>query len=123
MRPNDTVAELGAGVGYISSHLLKNLGARHVVAIEADPRLIPVIHRTHELNGVAAVVMNAVTGRANEMVPFNEKESFWASSIVALPGSRNVILPGEDIQAFVEDVKPDVIVADIRGREESSSTA
>lgn len=117
IRPDDTVLELGGGVGFISTHLMKHLGAKRVVAVEADPRLIPVIHRTHRLNDVAVEVLNYVAARRNGTVLFNEQEAFWASSVVLLPDSRQVRLPSCDVQGLITTIRPDVVVVDIEGGE------
>jgi FkbM family methyltransferase len=117
IRPNDTILEVGAGVGYISTYLLKKLHAARVVAVEADPRLIPVIHRNHAINGVAADVLNFVAARHDGTVIFNEQASFWASSVVHLPDSRQVTLPARDLSALIREIRPDVLVVDIEGGE------
>ncbi len=118
VQADDVVLEIGGGIGYISTHVLKCLGAGRVTIIEADPRLIPVIRRTHALNNVTADrVMNFVAARHDRTVTFNAQPSFWASSVVDLPGSRPVILPARDLQELVNDVKPDVLIVDIEGGE------
>jgi 16S rRNA (adenine1518-N6/adenine1519-N6)-dimethyltransferase len=40
--PTDVVLEIGAGIGSLTRHLAA--AARHVVAVEIDPALIPVLH-------------------------------------------------------------------------------
>jgi 16S rRNA (adenine1518-N6/adenine1519-N6)-dimethyltransferase len=42
LQPEDTVLEIGAGVGSLTRHLAA--AARHVAAIEIDPGLIPILH-------------------------------------------------------------------------------
>lgn len=42
LQPQDTVLEIGAGVGSLTRHLAA--AARHVVAVEIDPPLIPILH-------------------------------------------------------------------------------
>ena len=58
--------------------------------------------------------MAAVT---DGVVEFNRQPSFWASSIVDLPGSTKVRLPARSLQGLIEDVDPDVLVVDTEGAE------
>ena len=117
IRPGDTVLEIGAGIGFISSFAKRELHASRIVAIEADPILIPVIKRTHAVNGVSAEVRNVVAAVTDGVVEFNRQPSFWASSIVDLPGSTKVMLPACSLQGLLEEADPDVLVVDTEGAE------
>jgi len=117
IRPGDAVLEIGAGIGFISSFAKRELQASRIVAIEADPVLIPVIKHTHAVNGISAEVRNVVAAVTDGVVEFNRQPSFWASSIVDLPGSTKVRLPARSLQGLIEDVDPDVLVVDTEGAE------
>jgi FkbM family methyltransferase len=117
VRPNDVVLELGAGVGFISAFLFRSLGAASVCAVEANRDLLPVIRRTHEINGVSATVFHGVAARSDGLTRFHEQDAFWASSIVPLPNSRVATLPGIDIARLIREVRPNVLVVDIEGGE------
>ena len=95
----------------------RELQASRIVAIEADPVLIPVIKHTHAVNGISAEVRNVVAAVTDGVVEFNRQPSFWASSIVDLPGSTKVRLPARSLQGLIEDVDPDVLVVDTEGAE------
>ncbi len=59
--PGEVVLELGACLGFISTFIRKHTRAGKIIAVEANPQLIPYIQRVHALNGVRDVtVMNAV---------------------------------------------------------------
>jgi FkbM family methyltransferase len=117
IRPGDRILEIGAGIGFISSFAVRELRAAHLIVVEAEPRLIPVIRRTHELNGVTADVRNAAVTATGGTVEFNRQPSFWASSLLDLPGGTMVRLPAQRLQALVEEAEPDVLIVDVEGGE------
>lgn len=117
LRPGDTLLEIGAGLGLLSALAKKQLGAGRVLAVEANPDLVPVIHRTHALNDVSAEVLSGVAGRADGEVTFHVQSDFWASSVHRQDGGRAVRVRQYDLAALVAAVRPDVLVADVEGGE------
>lgn len=122
LRPGDRVLELGAGLGLCSTVAAQVEGVEAVVAIEANPELLPLIRETHRLNGVEGKVdlRNGVampTGGA--AVPFYVRPDFWASSMEA--GSRGYsrieVLPAIGLDTLMAELRPTVIVCDIEGGE------
>ena len=83
VRHGETVLEVGAGIGFMSSHLVRNCGADRVVSFEANPRLIPFIARVHAATGVEGIeVRNAVLSpEAGPPLPFHVRAEFDASSL------------------------------------------
>jgi ubiquinone/menaquinone biosynthesis C-methylase UbiE len=53
LRPADTVAEIGAGPGYFSLRIARRV--EHVFAVEADPRMLPVLRDRIAVSGVRNV--------------------------------------------------------------------
>lgn len=82
IKEGDNILELGAGIGFISSSVLKNNKVKSYTAIEANPLLIDVINKTHCLNDITdCEVINAVvTDSHQEKIPFYLRENFWGSS-------------------------------------------
>ncbi len=117
VRPGDRVLEIGGGIGFISTFLLRELKAASVHTVEADGRLIPVIAATHALNGVSAQVTHAVAGRRDGITTFYQQEAFWASSVVPLPGGAPVSLACADLRRLIREQQPEVLVVDIEGGE------
>jgi len=122
LRSGDRVLELGAGLGLCSTVAAQVEGVETVVAIEANPELLPLIRETHRLNGVVDKVdlRNGVavpTGGGE--VPFYVRPDFWASSMEA--GSRGYsrveILPALGLDRLLAELHPTVIVCDIEGGE------
>lgn len=122
LRPGDRVLELGAGLGLCSTVAAQAEGVEAVVAIEANPELLPLIRETHRLNGVEGKVdlRNGVaTPTGGGEIPFYVRPDFWASSMEA--GSRGYarveVLPAIGLDALLAEVRPTVIVCDIEGGE------
>jgi FkbM family methyltransferase len=83
VEPGERLIELGAGIGFLTA-LAGRLGrAECIVAVEANPALIPLIERVHQLNGVSSVVRHGVAavlpGAAS--LPFYVHKDLWASSL------------------------------------------
>ncbi len=121
LRPGDRVLELGAGIGLLSTLSAMVTGVERIVAVEANPDLIPLIHETHRLNGVTTVDLRNGIAAADDGhdVPFYLRSDFWASSMEATsrPYLREVALPCFGIASLMADVNPTVIVCDIEGGE------
>jgi FkbM family methyltransferase len=119
LRPGDSVLELGAGIGFVSAVAARQPGISRVVAVEANPQLLPIARRTHALNGVAVDLVNAAVVRDEGEVEFHLHPDFWASSTVPRPGSRVARLPARSLSSLVAEARPDVLIVDIEGGEAS----
>lgn len=125
LRPRDRVLDLGAGVGLVSAVAARITGPEAVVAVEANPELVPVIRETHRLNDVAGIrVINGVgvSGKAAGTVPFYVNEQFWSSSLSADrhggEGLKAVVdVPLVDLNALLAEHRPTVLSVDIEGGE------
>jgi FkbM family methyltransferase len=122
LRPGDRVLELGAGVGLLSSISAGVDGVEQVVAIEANPDLIPLIRETHRLNGITNVdLRNGIAAKMNgDRVPFYLRTDFWSSSMEphSRPFAREVSLPSFGIGSLIAELQPTIIVCDIEGGED-----
>lgn len=122
-KPGDRVLELGAGVGLISTIAAQVTGPENVVAIEANPGLIPIIRETHRRNGMEGVDLIhgvGVTRPAKGHVPFYLAEHFWASSLTPPADGEtmaSVDVPEIDINEVIARHRPDIITMDIEGGE------
>jgi len=119
VQPEDSVLELGAGLGFIAAMLMTHCRPRAYCAIEADARLIPLIQRTLDLNNVKGEVevRNAIlTEDAKKLregsVPFLVEEEFWESresetengiSVETL--SLNELLREHSISVLIVDIE------------------
>jgi FkbM family methyltransferase len=121
LKKGERIVELGAGVGYISALCAKQNKVDSLVVYEAHPELIPVIRRTHELNGVKSTVINAVVlpRKKSDTVPFYIRDDFWASSLSSQPYgySQVVNVPVVSLAQMIAEHKPTMLIVDIEGGE------
>jgi FkbM family methyltransferase len=119
LRPGDIVLELGAGIGFVSAFVAQYPGVERVVAVEANPRLLPLARRTHELNGTSAQIVNAVVVVQADAdgADFYLAEDFWASSTQPIAAAERVRLPARSLASLLADVRPSVLIVDIEGGE------
>jgi FkbM family methyltransferase len=115
---NDSVLELGAGLGYIASLVGTICKPAAYLAIEADPRLIPVIKRTLALNGVSAQVLQGAAETDPKLLQagvakFAVDAEFWASK----RGTEGIEVRLLDLNAILAEHAISVIIADIEGGE------
>lgn len=119
----DTVLELGAGMGYMSTLLSVKKKVAKVLSFEANPQMIPYIKSMHDANGVenAEVRNQLLSPEAGEAVPFYVRKNFLASSMDGEIDKDQIV--GEDLieRAVLGDVlaelNPNVLVCDIEGAE------
>lgn len=123
LRSEDSVLEIGGGVGVVSSAAAGIVGARNVLVVEANPDLAPVIAQTHRLNdldGIEILSGIGVTDAAGGEAPFYLREDFWASSMEPPADGeavREVSVPRIDLNAQLRARRPSVLVMDIEGAE------
>ena len=122
VRGGDRVLELGAGIGFVSTILANRTSAAKIVAVEANPELIPFIRKVHRLNGAERVtVMNGVAsaGDAFGVANFYARRDFWMSSLSPEPYAYEQILevPVHPFDALIARHRINMIVCDIEGGE------
>jgi FkbM family methyltransferase len=124
VRPDDVVIELGAGMGYMSTLMAKNLNVAQVHAYEANPDMVPYIQRVYDENGVEnAQVHNAILGPKKGKVNFYVRGNFLASSMEENPRglagqpTRVEQIEMRNINTEFKRLKPTVLVCDIEGAE------
>lgn len=120
----ERVMELGGGIGFISTVIGKNVKVDAYHIIEADPRLKPVIEKTHKLNGVKGFTVETcmVSSDPKEIekrsAQFAIAGNFTASSAKRLGvGRREISVPIVSFDQVVREHRPDVLICDIEGSE------
>jgi FkbM family methyltransferase len=120
--PGEVIVELGGGIGYISSLAWKTGKAAKIIVVEANPETIPLIHKNHALNDVAAEVINGVAAppqATQTTAPFFIRSDFWASSLSPQPyGFRSQVeVPIVDVQHLLSSHGCTLLICDIEGAE------
>ncbi|MBF9047823.1 FkbM family methyltransferase [Rhodobacterales bacterium LSUCC0031] len=119
VRPGFRVLELGAGIGYVTALCAQRTDPENVLAVEANPALLPVIAENLKRNGVATAQLRhaAVTGISTEdpTTDFAVSDSFPASSLQGR--GRAVQVPQVSVYALLREHRPHVVLMDVEGAE------
>ncbi|WP_058279737.1 FkbM family methyltransferase [Ruegeria atlantica] len=120
--PKDRVVELGAGIGFVSSFLVTQLGVRNAMCVEANPVLCEFARRVHKANNIENVsVVNAVAltdGQEPGTASFFVREPFWSSSLDPTPGyEKKIGVPAHRLSEMLRDFDANVLIVDIEGGE------
>jgi len=117
LQPGETVLEIGAGCGFLSTLMAKHPYCRAVHAVEANPELIPIIKATHTKNEVVVALYNEVLGNRDGEVEFFLSDDFTASGLHNALGKRSVRVRQVAFQSRLREICPTMIVCDIEGGE------
>lgn len=122
VQDGDTIMELGAGVGFISSLLATQRNVKEIQSFEANPQLIPYIKRVYKENNITnAHINNAVLGPKKGKATFFVRKNFLSSSLSKEDEGNIVAEEKIDVlesRATIQKINPDVLVCDIEGAEE-----
>lgn len=117
----DRVLEIGAGIGFISTLLARDMRVQQVLAYEANPRLMDYMAALHRLNGVEKVKRrNAIlTNEPVDEMTFYLREDFWMGSLEPRPNPfvETVGVPTQSLDEILAQEMITLIVCDIEGAE------
>lgn len=121
LKPEDVVMDIGAGVGFVSVLAARIVGGQNVIAIEANPSLLPVLQNNLALNDVAgATLLNfAVVASGEPRTTLYLNRAFWASTTLAAKNTplKGVEVPAISLEAITAEWQPTVVVCDVEGSE------
>ncbi len=118
LEPDDTFVEIGAGMGFLSALAARRIGAGRVVAYEANPRMLPVIRRTWQLNGVEPELVHGALGDGDGVVAFHVEDEFVESSLHRRSAAAVAVeVPRLDAAREMARVRPTVVSMDVEGAE------
>ena len=121
VREGDRVIELGAGLGYMSTLVASKRKIDCVHSFEANPGLIPYLHRGHAATGLGNThVHHAILGAESGTVDFHVRENILSSSMARFEGedppeTHQIEVRAAD--AVFAEIKPTVLLCDIEGAE------
>ncbi|MEJ1160753.1 FkbM family methyltransferase [Prosthecomicrobium sp. N25] len=120
VRPGDRILDLGAGLGVVTTRAATLAGPTgHTVAVEANPRLPPMIGRMAQANRVSIEIVNGAVGVDDGFVEFNKADHFLSSSIYQRDATAGEVIriPQISFRGLLDRVKPSVVIFDIEGAE------
>jgi len=118
--PSDTLMEIGAGIGLVSSYCARIIGSEKVYAYEANPELERHIHDTYKLNSVSPTLQIALVGEQTGEQTFYITKEFWSSSIIQPTAKETAIAIKIPVKSFNQEVRrlnPTFLIIDIEGGE------
>lgn len=120
VRPGDVVLEIGAGLGFMSTLLAREPGVERVIAVEANPLLMPYMADLHAANRVQVERLNAVlSNEPRESATFYLRDDFWMGSLLAGPNpyAGTVEVPTRNLDELLRAEAVSLVVCDIEGAE------
>ncbi|MEX0285528.1 MAG: FkbM family methyltransferase [Paracoccaceae bacterium] len=121
MQKDDIVMELGGGIGFMSSLAARRCPEGRVHTFEANPALIPYIHRVHAANNFTNIEVNhALLGPSKGKSPFYIRKNILSSSIDPPDEDSDVKKAEVEVRNATEEsrrIKPTVFLCDIEGAE------
>lgn len=116
------VLDLGAGVGFVANILARGAGAAGVLAVEANPAMIPVLERNLANNGhgAARVLHGAVTGGdGGGSCRFQVPRAALGASLArpGVPEEDVVDVPCLGIETLKYEHRPELVMMDVEGAE------
>jgi FkbM family methyltransferase len=114
----DTVMELGAGIGVMSSLCAKRVGSERVFTYEGNPSMERHIRRTYRLNRVSPTLEMCLIGEHAGLQSLYIAEDFWASSTIGgRPNARVIRVPVRPFNLELQRLNPTFLIVDIEGAE------
>ena len=117
--PPAVIVDLGAHIGLASLFFAARLPHARIVAVEANPRLLPRLRRN--LAATHAQVIHAAVGDRDGHRSLHRGEASWASSLIAAPHSSAPIrvpaLTLESLLGVAGIDRVDLLKIDIEGAE------
>jgi FkbM family methyltransferase len=120
LSPEDRILEVGAGVGYLALLALLKVGVSRYVMVEANAKLVPLIHKNLALNNVDPShyeVIEAIVTDSATSARFDAGSDFWTGHIA--DGGEGPTLPTLSTARLTERMafRPTALIMDIEGAE------
>lgn len=119
LEKKDNILEVGAGIGFLSAFIAGKIGDDRVIAVEANPTMMPLIKKTHQINSVSPLVLNCVLAESGGYkYDFYIEKDFWSSSIVQRSNSADkVSVDSVSVNELIKEYSVNFLIIDIEGGE------
>jgi len=118
LRDDDTLMELGGGIGMVAIACSQKIGSDRVHSYEANPELESLIRDNYALNDVSPTLRMMMLGAEAGSRTFHLAERFSHSSAqLGGAGTRPVEVPVEPANGHLAETGANVLVVDIQGGE------
>lgn len=116
---DDSFLELGASLGIMSTCVKAKFPNCQYVAVEANPKLINIIHKNHKLNGINGVkILNAAISDRDGKAMFYLHRDCWSSSLIEFPYPTEIVtIDLLDFNGLLSETKSNFLICDIEGGE------
>lgn len=114
---NDIILELGASIGAMSTVVKSNFKEILYYACKANPELIPLIKKNHQLNNISCHILHGAVGNG-DFTEFYIHNECWASSIIPFPDPLRVDrIKVYNLKELIKIINPTFLIIDIEGAE------
>jgi FkbM family methyltransferase len=123
LQADDSVVELGAGIGFIGLVCQKKIGIKQYSSFEADPGTLQILHSNYRLNGLQAAAWNLALGPQDGFLKLDVTSDFWEHSVIdpthARPESAALTVPSASLESILQRAAPEsnALVIDVEGAE------
>lgn len=129
MRSDLPVIELGSGIGFVSVLIAKRLRSKQQVAVDGNPKAIPILANTLRINGCdnVKVILGAIAYSGSESVAMEKADVYVFSRLASMATPNRdgkKVVDVNDIPAITlsqildsEGIGDFVLVSDIEGAE------
>ncbi len=118
----DRILDLGAGLGFVGIHAIKNLGAQSIVAVEANPGTYELLKDNYSRNKVSGECLHAAASNNDGFQSLIVTEDFWTDRLENSDNTKDVVK--REVPALSFDTlfkmcgeRTEVLMIDIEGAE------
>ncbi len=122
LRPDDTVLEVGTGIGYLAIEAARVVGGQNLTTVEANPKLFDNIRSNFALNGIDDITLlnfAVLAGPGPDRVRFHIPKAFHAASLhgAKIPFARKIKVNSAALNDLLVVRKATVLICDAEGAE------
>ena len=118
VRPNESVLEIGSGIGLVGLVATRICGEGNALCCEANPKLESVIRENYRLNGWRAnLSMRAVTSDGRDVALFCHDNVLSSSTLNRSLRSDRIVVESHVINDLIDMDRPSVVIMDVEGSE------